>query len=131
MGFDKATLDTLSNQSTAFRVVNGRVLYPRYFRENEGIPKDRYPYKVLGFPRIAFMMIGSNGENSVILPQEEVSYFPNASDIIVLGCQKDDYIDALAVVMIKEQTVVYVRQPSSPLQCPLQQPVCNDNHVCQ
>ena len=104
MGFDRAVLDTFSNQSPAFRVINGRALYPRYFGENEGIPKDHYPYSVMGFPRVAFMMIGPNGENSVILPQDEVLYFPNASDVIVLGCQEGAYIDALAVVVIKEQT---------------------------
>ena len=131
MGFDKALLDTLSTQSTAFRAINGRALYPRYFRDNEGIPKEHYPYTVMGFPRIAFVMIGPNGENSVILPQDEVLYFPNASDVIVLGCQEGVYVDALAVVVIEEQKVVYVRQPPSPIQCPLQQPVCNQNHVCR
>jgi hypothetical protein len=131
MGFDKPTLNALSDQWPSFRVLNGRLLYPRYFRENEGVPKNRYPYKVMGFPRLAFTIIGPDGENSVILPQDEVSYFPNASDAIVLGCQEGAYIDALAVVVIEEQTAVYVRQPSSPLQCPLQQPVCNKNHVCR
>jgi hypothetical protein len=131
MGLDRNALDTLSNQSSAFKVLNGRALYPRYFQENDGIPKDHYPYNVMGFPRIAFMLIGSNGENSVILPQDEVLYFPSTSDVIVLGCQENAYIDALAVVVIKEQKVVYLRQPVSSLQCPLQQPICNENHVCR
>ena len=47
----------------------------------------------------------------MILPQDEVLYFPNASDVIVLGCQEGAYVDALAVVVIKEQKVVYVRPP--------------------
>jgi len=131
MGFDRAALNALSKQWPDFRVINGRALYPRYFWENEGIPKNRHPYSVMGFPRIAFTMIGPSGENSVILPQDEIFYFPNASDVIVLGCQQGDYIDALAVVVIEDQTVVYARQPGSPLQCPLQQPVCNQNHVCR
>jgi hypothetical protein len=132
MGFDRPALTSLSAQSPAFRVINGRILYPRYFQENDGIPKNRYPYNVMRFPRIAFTMIGPNGENFVILPQDEALYFPNASDVIVLGCQEGAYIDALAVVVIEKQTaVVYVRQPASPLQCPLQQPVCNENHVCR
>jgi hypothetical protein len=136
MGFDRSILDALSGQSSAFRVINGRALYPRYFEENEGVPKEHYPYTVMGFPRIAFIVIGSDGQNPVILPQDEVLYFPNTSDVIVLGCQENAslenaYIDALAVGVIKEQTVVYVRQPGSPLQCPLQQPVCNQNHVCR
>lgn len=131
MGFDKEALSTLSGQSTSFKIINGRALYPRFFSDNDGIPKKRNPYGVMGFPRTAFMVIGPHGMNSVILPQDEVPYFPNTSDVIVLGCQKDDYIDALAVVVIGDQPVVYARQPSSPLQCPLQQPVCNNNHVCR
>jgi hypothetical protein len=131
MGFDRSALNALSDQRSAFRVVNGRAMYPRYFWENEGVRENRIPYSVMGFPRIAFTMIGPYGENSVILPQGEVFYFPNASDVIVIGCQEGEYLDALAVVVIEDQTVVYVRQPVSPLQCPLPQPVCNENRVCQ
>jgi hypothetical protein len=131
MGLDGATLLGLSDQWPDFKIVTGRALYPRYFSEDKGIPKNRYPYNAMGFPRIAFTMIGPGGSNYVILPQDDVPYFPNASDVIVLGCQEGANIDALAVVVIEEQTVVYVRQPLSPLQCPLQQPVCNENHVCR
>ncbi len=131
MDFDHATLLAVSEQWPDFKIVNGRILYPRYFSENKGIPKNRYPYSAMGFPRIAFTMIGPGGASYVILPQNEAFYFPNASDVIVLGCQEGANIDALAVVVIAEQTVVYVRQPESPLQCPLQQPVCNENHVCR
>ena len=131
MGFDSATLLAVSEQWPNFKVVIGRALYPRYFSENKGIPKNRYPYNEMGFPRIAFTMIGPGGWNYVVLPEDEVPYFPNASDVIVLGCQEGANIDALAVVVIDKQTVVYVRQPVSQLQCPLQQPVCNENHVCR
>jgi len=131
MGFDKDALTALSRQSSAFKIINGRALYPRSFWENEGIPKKRNPYSVMGFPRIAFMVVGPHGASAVILPQEDIPYFPNAADVYVLGCQKDDYIDALAVLVLDDQQVVYVRQPSSPLECPLPQPVCNENHVCQ
>ncbi len=131
MGFDRAALTAFSEQSPSFIIINGRALYPRFFRENAGVRKDRHPYSIMGFPRIAFTVIGPNGVGSVILPQGEVLYFPNASDVIVLGCQQSGYIDALSVVVIKDQQVVYVRQPSSGLQCPLPQPVCNENHVCR
>ena len=131
MGFDSAALRDAAKKWPNFKVVTGRVLYPRYFPENKGVPKNRYPYNPMGFPRIAFTMIGSGGTNYVVLPKGRVPYFPNTSDVIVLGCQEGANIDALAVVVIDERAEVYVRQPASPLQCPLQQPVCNDNHVCQ
>jgi len=131
MGFDKAVLTTFSEQYPNFRIVSGRALYPRFFAENRGLPKNRFPYSILGFPRIAFTIIGPEGMNYALLPGDDIPFFPNASDVIVLGCQQGAEIDALAVVMVNEQTTVYTRQPPSPLQCPLLQPVCNENHVCR
>jgi hypothetical protein len=131
MGFDGAELQAFAEQWPDFKIVAGRVLYPRYFAENKGIPKNRYPYSAMGFPRIAFTVIGPQGVNYVVLPQDDVQYFPNASDVIVLGCQQGANIDALAVVLVDDQRVVFVREPASPLQCPLQKPVCNENHVCR
>jgi len=130
-GLNRAAIDALAAQFPAFRVLTGRALYPRYYIENRGEPKDRYPYGVLGFPRVAFTLIGADGLNYVLLPGKEIPYFPNASDVIVLGCQENDYLDALLVVVIEDQQVVYTRQPPAPLQCPLPQPVCDNNHVCQ
>ncbi len=131
MGFSSSTLIDFSVQSPAFQVVEGRALYPRFYLENAGESKRIYPYQTLGFPRIGFTMIGPNGTNYVVLPKSESPYFPNSSDVIVLGCQDGEKIDALAVVVIDTQTAVYVREPGSPLQCPLQVPVCNENHICR
>ena len=131
MGLTQVLLKEFSRQSPAFRVVDGRALYPRFYLENKGENKRRYPYQILAYPRIGFVVIGSNGINNVILPQDEVPYFPNASDVIVLGCQNGENMDALAVVVIAAQTKVYVREPVSPLQCPLQAPVCDGNGVCR
>lgn len=131
MGFSSSTLIDFSVQSPAFQIVEGRALYPRFYLENTGESKRIYPYQTLGFPRIGFTMIGPNGTNYVVLPKGESSYFPNSSDVIVLGCQEGEKIDALAVVVMDAQTVVYVREPGSPLQCPLQVPVCNENHICR
>lgn len=131
MGLDKAGLSSISEKWPEFTIFKGRALYPRFFLEGKGLPKNQYPYGVLGYPRLGFTMIGRGGVNAVVLPQDRVTYFPNASDVIVIGCNNEGGVDALAVVVIDEQTVVYVRQPLSPLQCPLQQPVCDDNHVCR
>lgn len=131
MGFDKSGLTAFSEQYPNFRIVSGRALYPRFFAENRGLPKERFPYSILGFPRIAFTVIGPEGLNYALLPGDDIPFFPNASDVIVLGCQQGAAIDALAVVVVNEQTTVYTRQPPSPLKCPLQQPVCDENHVCR
>jgi len=108
----------------------GRVLYPRYY------PIDRgeillYPFIVMGFPRTAFMLIGPEGERGVILPGDAPEYFPHAIDALVLGCKEEKYLDALAVILLDEHGAVYTRAPESDLQCPLKQPVCDNNRVCR
>ena len=131
MGITPSELKDFSQRSPAFKILNGRALYPRFYAKNKGEAKRLYPYQVLGFPRMGFTMLGPNGVNYVVLPKDKVRYFPNASDVIVLGCQDGENIDALAVVVIESKTAVYVREPSSPLECPLQMPVCDENGVCR
>ncbi|HXQ33850.1 MAG TPA: hypothetical protein VN843_07555, partial [Anaerolineales bacterium] len=108
----------------------GRILYPRYY------PIDRgeiflYPFVTMGFPRTAFTLIGPHGDRGVILPGDAPKYFPHAADALVLGCKEEKYLDALAVIILDESDAIYTRSPKSDLQCPLKQPVCNSNRVCQ
>jgi hypothetical protein len=107
----------------------GRALYPRYYIENEG-EVHFYPVVVMGFPRTTFTLIGKEGEKGIVLPGEKPGYFPHAVDTIVLGCKERFYVDALAVILLDETGAVYTRSPESPLQCPLKQPVCDNNHNC-
>jgi len=104
-------------------------LYPRYYIENEG-EVHFYPMVVMGFPRTTFTLIGPNGEQGIVLPGEKPEHFPHAVDTIVLGCREDFYVDALAVIILDETGSVYTRSPASSLECPLKQPVCDNNHNC-
>jgi hypothetical protein len=107
----------------------GRALYPRYYIENEG-EVHFYPVVVMGFPRTTFTLIGNEGEKGIVLPGEKPDYFPHAVDTLVLGCKERFYVDALAVIILDETGAVYTRSPESSLQCPLRQPVCDNNHNC-
>ncbi len=107
----------------------GRTLYPRYYIENEG-EVHFYPVVRMGFPRITFTLIGNHGEKGIVLPGEKPDHFPHAVDAIVLGCKEQYYVDALAVILLDETGAIYSRSPESPLQCPLKQPVCDNNHNC-
>ena len=107
----------------------GRALYPRYYIENEG-EVHFYPVVVMGFPRTTFTLVGPGGEKGIVLPGKKPEFFPHAADTIVLGCRELLYVDALAVIVLDEQGAVYTRSPESPLQCPLKQPVCDNNHNC-
>lgn len=108
----------------------GRALYPRYYIENEG-EVHFYPVVVMGFPRTTFTLIGPKGEQGIVLPGDKPRYFPQGVDTIVLGCKGQFYVDALAVILLDEKGAIYTRSPQSSLQCPLQQPVCDNNHHCQ
>jgi hypothetical protein len=107
----------------------GRALYPRYYIENEG-EVHFYPVVVMGFPRTTFTLIGPQGEQGIVLPGDKPRYFPHGVDAIVLGCKEQFYVDALAVIILDEKGAIYTRNPASSLQCPLKQPVCDNNHNC-
>ena len=107
----------------------GRALYPRYYIENEG-EVHFYPVIKMGFPRTTFTLIGPKGEQGIILPGKKPRYFPQGADTIVLGCKEQLYVDALAVIILDEKGAIYTRSPQSSLQCPLKQPVCDNNHNC-
>jgi len=108
----------------------GRMLYPRYYNINRG-EIYYYPYVEMGFPRMAFALIGPKGEQGVVLPGDAPKYFPHGAEVIVVGCREEKYLDALAVILLDENGAVYARAPKSELECPLRQPVCDDNRVCR
>jgi hypothetical protein len=116
-------------QNPKAEIVVGRTLYPRFYVENEG-EVHFYPVIVMGFPRTTFTLIGNEGERGIVLPGKKPGYFPHAVDALVIGCKEKFYTDALAVILLDETGSVYTRSPESPLQCPLKQPVCDNNHNC-
>jgi len=121
----------------------GRALYPRFYTENQGEHiASREVFTSRDYPRLAFEVIGPfknedaryAGIAQALLPlAEPPDYFPNASDVIVIGCRhkKPLYVDAVLVVVMGQQPKVYLRQPGASLTCPLPVPVCDNNHVCQ
>ena len=127
-GFSIQEINTfLQNPNAEISV--GRALYPRYYIENEG-EVHFYPVVVMGFPRTTFTLIGPKGEQGIILPGTKPRYFPQGADTLVLGCKEQFYVDALAVIILDEKGTIYTRSPESSLQCPLKQPVCDNNHHC-
>ena len=73
----------------------GRVLYPRFFSKNDGLASaNPWPaYAFHDYPRIGFLLL-NQASVSVVFPTKKISEFPHAADVIVLGCQRDGYIEA-------------------------------------
>ncbi len=129
----RSDIDSFIKQPGAF-VSNGRVLYPRFYRQGGGISFSYFPYMPANYPRMVFVLIGPRGYIQTVLPGAVRDPFPNASDAIVLGCKMKETgylaVSALAVVF-PEKHLSYRRSPIAPLACPVPQPVCDKSGTCR
>jgi hypothetical protein len=127
---DPATLaDFFASEGAV--VIRGKLLYPRYFYHNQGIPARYAPYSALEYPRLAFTIIGEYGSKGVILPLSfSPDYIQNGGEAIVIGCQADGFTQA-AYLWTANDRVLYQREPSAALVCPLPEPACDNNRNCQ
>ena len=87
-------INMFTSQPGAF-LQTGRVLYPRFFSKNDGLASaNPWPaYAFHDYPRIGFLLLNQTSV-SVVFPTKKISEFPHAADVIVLGCQRDGYIEA-------------------------------------
>ena len=104
----------------------GRALYPRYYLENEGEPGNEGMFGPEPYPRISFLLAGPE-RRSVIMPlQDDPSYFPNAADVIIIGCPERKG-DVLAIGVFnnnKNLGTILIRSPlPDELSCPLENPL--------
>lgn len=85
-------------------VIQGRVLFPRFYRANEGYSHTStwVAQNYFTFSRIGFYLAGPDNSN-IILPMEAApEFFPTGADAIVIGNQEDGYIQALAASVSKD-----------------------------
>ena len=76
----------------------GRGLYPRFYAAGTGEPGGGgTAFNILPFSRLAFWVVGIEN-NQVALPLAVSPAFPNAVDVLVLGCAEENYFKAAAVV---------------------------------
>jgi hypothetical protein len=97
----------------------GRALYPRYYKEEAGEPGSGWmAYKASPYSKIGFVMITPSGDSQAVLPLENTpEYFPNASDVLLIGCKRDGWIEASAVLVEFDKTELYLSSQSSAFQC--------------
>ena len=76
-------------------ILEGRLLYPRFFRRNDGIFSTTpwAIYSVRDFSRLGFVVLNT-GANSIIFPASQPVKLTHGADVIVAGCQRKDYIEA-------------------------------------
>ncbi len=113
-------------------ILNGRLIYPRYYVKDQGEPDRFSDYSSRAYPRMVFTLIGQHGRAGVILPDLEIHKdISNYADVVVLGCQIEDTVQAVAVQIQGKEPKTFLRSPFTALSCPLAEPVCDDNRNCR
>jgi hypothetical protein len=133
LGIQRQAAETFLQDENAV-ILQGMALYPRFFAQGEGVPSWK-PYSRAEYPRTIFVLIGPQAKHFVmVLPGLVPERLPHKSDVIVLACKReninDDILDALVVVLPGEN-LTYAMEPQRPLQCPVAEPVCNNNKTCR
>ena len=97
-GYDRTEIENFLAQSNSV-LMEGRLLYPRMYRRNEGLASaNPWPaYVEKNFPRIGFLLINENHQN-LIFPTKELLDFPQGADAIVLACDAGDSLLEARVV---------------------------------
>ncbi len=126
---DSLAIEQFTHQDAAI-AIQGRALYPRYYQPTRGEPSKRWPayrpYERRPTGKVGWLTVGPAGMNQVGLAiDNRPTYFPNAADVIVVGCQETDssgytYIDALLVAFPGAPDKTILRSKLDPLSCPLQ-----------
>ncbi len=94
-----------SSQLTSFAAgpsavaATGRLLYPRFFSKGLGLASSHpWPaYAPRDFPRLGFILLNQSRHDIVFPTRQLGGTFPQAADVVVLGCQRADYIEARLV----------------------------------
>jgi len=127
-GLNKQTIAAFLQDENA-ALIQGAALYPRFLYQGEGFPSWP-PYEKVEYPRTIFVLIGPQlNEANIVLPGPNPQIIPHDSDVIVLGCSNGVTFDALLVVL--NEQALYKMQPERPLECPVHEPICNNNKKCQ
>jgi hypothetical protein len=104
----------------------GRALYPRYFLAGQGEPGSRSSFSPKEFARVGFYLVGPYN-TGVLVPAagRPEAPFPNAVDVLVVGCTGEEYFDALAAAVFTapdRPPTIFWRAPQPALSCPFLPP---------
>lgn len=99
-------------------ILTGKIMYPRYYKAGVGEFSYYFPYKPMDFRRLAFYLIGADGTNNILLAGPVPNGLVNTENVIVIGCQEKEYIEAVFVIPTDRTRHAYVREPLMDSACP-------------
>jgi hypothetical protein len=120
LGYATQNIESFTSNPGSF-IAYGRAFFPRYLDyKTDAYAKEIYNDLPKTTPHLVFEMIVPTAWNTIDLPMvSSPAYFPNAADVIVLGCKSAHYVDGLAVVILGQNPVIYLPSPKKLLSCPL------------
>ena len=105
-------------QQPGVTLISGRALYPRFYAKGENEPKTgKTGYAGLNFARLVFSVVGSKNPLAVLPIDQSPGYFPNAADVLMAGCMKDHYFQAVVVSVNQGTRPVYLTAGALPGGC--------------
>ena len=127
LGYPDQDIQSFARHPGSF-IAYGRALFPRYLDyQTDAYAKEIYNDLPKTAPHLVFEMIVPNAWFTIDLPLESSpTFFPNAADVIILGCKSDQYVAGRAVVVlpterelsIGQNPVAYLSSPKKSLSCP-------------
>ena len=90
----------------------GRLLYPRFYIRNEGASsKNPWPaYAARPYPRLGFLLLNQTLAHAVFPTKGGIVDAPQASDAIVLACNRGDYLE-VRLLAFPELKTIYLSAP--------------------
>jgi hypothetical protein len=96
-GYPTAEIEAFLQQPGAV-LVEGRLLYPRMYRREEGVfSANPWPaYVVKDYARIGFIVINERHYSAIFITRDLLD-FPQGADVTLLGCQRENYIEVRVI----------------------------------
>jgi hypothetical protein len=80
----------------------GLAIYPRYYKSGDGEPETaKLGYEPSEQARLVFYLVGPANELVIFDLKESPGFFPNASDVYMVGRQMDRYFSPRVVMVMK------------------------------
>ena len=97
-------------------IEKGMAFYPRFYDANDGEPGLRAgTYQFRTFPRLIFLLIGKDLREILLPRRSSPQYFPNATEVIVVGRQNKYGFEALLVNVVGNTSFLYFFDLAIPL----------------
>jgi len=91
----------------------GRALYPRFYPAGEGEPGHGWAsFTPKDFNRFSFYLIGPNPQAVILPANSSPAKFQHAEDVLVIGCKKEDYLEAYYVITLNEPDQMILQSPT-------------------